>query len=73
MPEIRKVGKINSSMKLTFFCLYVLFMPAIDCLFIRMSALNAKKVAIVGATGYIGKYVVRESVRRGYDTIAIVR
>lgn len=32
-----------------------------------------KRVVIVGATGYIGKYVVRESVRRGYDTVAIVR
>jgi len=32
-----------------------------------------EKVSIVGATGYIGKAVVRESVRRGYSTRAIVR
>jgi len=32
-----------------------------------------KKVVIVGATGYIGKYVTKESVRRGYETIAVVR
>ena len=30
-------------------------------------------MTIVGATGYIGKAVVRESVRRGYDTQAVVR
>ena len=28
---------------------------------------------IAGATGYIGKNVVRESVRQGYNTIALVR
>ena len=37
-------------------------------------AANAKKVNIVaGATGYIGKSVVRESVRQGYQTVALVR
>jgi divinyl chlorophyllide a 8-vinyl-reductase len=34
---------------------------------------NRIKVAIFGSTGYIGKFVVKESVRRGYDTIAVVR
>jgi divinyl chlorophyllide a 8-vinyl-reductase len=34
---------------------------------------TGEKVVIVGATGYIGKSVVRESVRRGYETIAVVR
>lgn len=28
---------------------------------------------IAGATGYIGKSTVRESVRQGYNTIALVR
>ena len=28
---------------------------------------------IAGATGYIGKSVVRESVRQGYQTVALVR
>jgi divinyl chlorophyllide a 8-vinyl-reductase len=28
---------------------------------------------IAGATGYIGKAVVRESVRQGYTTVALVR
>jgi divinyl chlorophyllide a 8-vinyl-reductase len=28
---------------------------------------------IAGSTGYIGKSVVRESVRQGYNTIALVR
>lgn len=31
------------------------------------------RVFIVGATGYIGKFVVKESIRRGYDTVAVVR
>ena len=30
-------------------------------------------VAVAGATGYIGKSVVRELVRRGYKTKALVR
>lgn len=35
---------------------------------------NKKKTAVIaGATGYIGKAVVRESVRQGYDTYALVR
>jgi divinyl chlorophyllide a 8-vinyl-reductase len=38
------------------------------------SALSAQKTAVVaGATGYIGKSVVRESLRQGYKTIALVR
>jgi divinyl chlorophyllide a 8-vinyl-reductase len=35
--------------------------------------MTGEKVTIVGATGYIGKAVVRESVRRGYATRAVVR
>eukprot|EP00584_Thalassiosira_punctigera_P023008 CAMPEP_0172553726 /NCGR_PEP_ID=MMETSP1067-20121228/51476_1 /TAXON_ID=265564 ORGANISM="Thalassiosira punctigera, Strain Tpunct2005C2" /NCGR_SAMPLE_ID=MMETSP1067 /ASSEMBLY_ACC=CAM_ASM_000444 /LENGTH=392 /DNA_ID=CAMNT_0013341951 /DNA_START=198 /DNA_END=1376 /DNA_ORIENTATION=+ len=35
---------------------------------------SSEKVAVVaGATGYIGKSVVRESVRQGYKTVALVR
>jgi divinyl chlorophyllide a 8-vinyl-reductase len=34
---------------------------------------DKKRVVIVGATGYIGKFVVRESVRRGYETVAVSR
>jgi divinyl chlorophyllide a 8-vinyl-reductase len=38
------------------------------------SALNAQKTAVIaGATGYIGKSVVREAIRQGYQTIALVR
>jgi divinyl chlorophyllide a 8-vinyl-reductase len=39
----------------------------------KMSTAEKKRVVIVGATGYIGKFVVKESIRRGYDTIAVVR
>jgi divinyl chlorophyllide a 8-vinyl-reductase len=36
--------------------------------------LEAQKTAVIaGATGYIGKSVVREAVRQGYQTIALVR
>jgi FlaA1/EpsC-like NDP-sugar epimerase len=34
---------------------------------------QGKTNVIAGATGYIGKSVVRESVRQGYNTIALVR
>ena len=47
----------------------------LSALSLRMSSSAAanKRVVVVGATGYIGKFVVKESVRRGYDTIAFVR
>lgn len=32
-----------------------------------------KVVVVAGATGYIGKSTVRESVRQGYKTVALVR
>lgn len=34
---------------------------------------KGKTNVVAGATGYIGKAVVRESVRQGYNTIALVR
>lgn len=37
------------------------------------NAQTKKTAVIAGATGYIGKSVVRESVRQGYNTIALVR
>jgi divinyl chlorophyllide a 8-vinyl-reductase len=45
----------------------------------RMTALvpgescTGERVVVVGATGYIGKAVVKESVRRGYPTKAVLR
>jgi short-subunit dehydrogenase len=35
--------------------------------------MKASTNVIAGSTGYIGKSVVRESVRQGYNTIALVR
>ena len=32
-----------------------------------------KRVFVVGATGYIGKFVVRELVKRGYDVVSFAR
>eukprot|EP00568_Trieres_chinensis_P000643 CAMPEP_0183296332 /NCGR_PEP_ID=MMETSP0160_2-20130417/3932_1 /TAXON_ID=2839 ORGANISM="Odontella Sinensis, Strain Grunow 1884" /NCGR_SAMPLE_ID=MMETSP0160_2 /ASSEMBLY_ACC=CAM_ASM_000250 /LENGTH=430 /DNA_ID=CAMNT_0025457939 /DNA_START=32 /DNA_END=1324 /DNA_ORIENTATION=+ len=34
---------------------------------------TGEKITVVGSTGYIGKAVVRESVRRGYPTVAVLR
>ena len=31
------------------------------------------KVLVLGATGYIGKFVVKELIRRGYDVTAFAR
>lgn len=39
----------------------------------RSMDLDMKRVVIVGATGYIGKFVVKESIRRGYETVAVLR
>jgi len=37
------------------------------------SAAQPKRVFVVGATGYIGKFVVRELVARGYDVVSFSR
>ena len=41
--------------------------------FVPGETCTGEKVVVVGATGYIGKAVVRESVARGYPTVAVVR
>jgi divinyl chlorophyllide a 8-vinyl-reductase len=41
--------------------------------FVSGEACTGEKVVVVGATGYIGKAVVRECVRRGYPTTALTR
>jgi divinyl chlorophyllide a 8-vinyl-reductase len=42
--------------------------------FANVNLKPSKKTAVIaGATGYIGKSTVRESVRQGYNTIALVR
>ena len=56
------------------FCAAVVFwssMPQGDALSLQMS--GGKTAVVAGATGYIGKSVVRESVRQGYKTVALVR
>ena len=37
------------------------------------SAIESKRVFVVGATGYIGKFVVRELASRGYDVVSFAR
>ena len=39
----------------------------------RQRPTSEVRVLVVGATGYIGKYVVRELVRRGYQVVAFAR
>ena len=40
---------------------------------VTTNAGKGKTAVIAGATGYIGKAVVREAVRQGYNTVALVR
>ncbi len=58
-------------------CIYFLSILIVNALALqlRMGSVTGsnKRVVVVGATGYIGKYVVKESVRRGWDTVAFVR
>ena len=48
--------------------LHALFIPLCSgsCVLLRF-------ISMIGGTGYIGKYVVKESVSRGYDTTVVVR
>lgn len=41
--------------------------------FVPGESCTGERVCVFGATGYIGKAVVRESLRRGYPTTAVVR
>jgi NAD(P)-dependent dehydrogenase (short-subunit alcohol dehydrogenase family) len=43
------------------------------CAFSLQMSAAGKTAVVAGATGYIGKSVVRESLRQGYKTIALVR
>ncbi|NTW54070.1 MAG: NAD(P)-dependent oxidoreductase [Chlorobaculum sp.] len=38
-----------------------------------LSGIQKKRVFVVGATGYIGKFVTRELVSRGYDVVSFAR
>ncbi|NTU58667.1 MAG: NAD(P)-dependent oxidoreductase [Chlorobiaceae bacterium] len=40
---------------------------------VNSTALKQKRVLVVGATGYIGKFVVRELVARGYEVVSFAR
>ncbi|KAG7354277.1 NmrA family protein [Nitzschia inconspicua] len=44
----------------------------VECFSMHMSAAG-KTAVVAGATGYIGKWVVQEANRQGYNTIALVR
>ena len=63
-----------STSTMMFFLILSIFgsIQALRASTLRMSAAS-KRVVVVGATGYIGKFVVKESVRRGYETVAFVR
>jgi len=62
-------GRVSSSLRVNMFENFKNpFEPSVA------SAGNGEKVAVIaGASGYIGKSTVRESVRQGYKTIALVR
>lgn len=47
--------------------------PKKDAADFRRKSPKETNVVIVGATGYIGKFVVREMVKRGYNVIAVAR
>jgi putative NADH-flavin reductase len=43
------------------------------CAHVTAFSMQMKTNVVAGATGYIGKSVVRESVRQGHKTVALVR
>jgi NADPH-dependent curcumin reductase CurA len=61
--------------------LSLILLPTLASSFAGLSTMSVQQLTvgkgktnvIAGATGYIGKSVVRESVRQGYKTIALVR
>ena len=65
------------------FCLFITTVPNVVAFvpiqqtnvigLVSTTELHAKTAIIAGATGYIGKSTVREAVRQGYQTFALVR
>jgi len=56
--------------------LFLLFAAFANSLYVHaftLSMVDRGTVVVAGATGYIGKSTVRESVRQGYKTVALVR
>lgn len=80
MNTIRRSFVIASTSRLAFvlLCLLSHCICHVAAFSMRMDAAaannNKNKVNVIaGATGYIGKSVVRESVRQGFHTVALVR
>lgn len=61
----------RQSTRATAFFVFGLLLAHVNGFSLQMSA--GKTAVIAGATGYIGKSTVRESVRQGYKTVALVR
>jgi divinyl chlorophyllide a 8-vinyl-reductase len=67
-------GRISSSLHLNAFEGFNFKNPFASSPFAPAAVKTGEKIAVVaGATGYIGKSIVRESVRQGYKTVALVR
>mmetsp|Transcript_27695 Transcript_27695/g.39115 ORF Transcript_27695/g.39115 Transcript_27695/m.39115 type:complete len:359 (+) Transcript_27695:3-1079(+) len=61
-------------MRLAVLCSLLVCVNGFSLNMVETTNVGAGKVNVVaGATGYIGKSVVRESVRQGYKTVALVR
>ncbi len=59
--------------KLLFFLLFTFVANRFSVHAFSLSMVERGTVVVAGATGYIGKSTVRESVRQGYKTVALVR
>ncbi len=67
-------GRTSSSLHVNAFGGFDFKNPFASLPFAPAAVKTGEKIAVVaGATGYIGKSTVRESVRQGYKTVALVR
>jgi putative NADH-flavin reductase len=51
----------------------VIFLIAVNCNIIKQLKTKTMKIALIGATGYVGPYLLHEALQRGHDVTAIVR
>ena len=70
---IQQHGLRMETMIILCVCFGLLALHNVVAFSLSMSVANKGATIIAGATGYIGKSVVRESVRQGYNTFALVR
>ncbi|XP_078445249.1 NAD(P)-binding Rossmann-fold superfamily protein [Wolffia australiana] len=73
IPSLIPSARLSRSTKLAISAAASVSSPESSCSSFRDRDPKEIDVLVVGSTGYIGKFVVRELVKRGFNTVAVAR